>query len=166
MEPDTIECLLETYQHRVFRIAFYLTRDRHEAEDLFQDTWLNVCDKRHQFENVRDPKSWILTILMNRFRDLCRKKRISRIYRLEIIRVSEEHAATHSGFDTFEITEALRQALQNIPDKQRMVFILKYIEGYKQTEIGRMTGMPEGTVKSVLFRAVKRMQKELEDFRI
>jgi RNA polymerase sigma-70 factor (ECF subfamily) len=60
---------------------------------------------------------------------------------------------------------AISQAMANLPEKHRLIFVLKEIAGFKQEEIGEMLGMPVGTVKSLMYRAVKRLRHDLGAYR-
>jgi RNA polymerase sigma factor (sigma-70 family) len=57
----------------------------------------------------------------------------------------------------------IQRAISRLPERQRRVFLLKELAGFQQTEISRMLGMPDGTVKSLMHRAVKRLRLELSD---
>ncbi|MDZ7332501.1 MAG: RNA polymerase sigma factor [candidate division KSB1 bacterium] len=75
--------LYEKYQTAVYRFACYLTQNRMEADDLFQETWLRAVRFLPNNPSVRDFKAWILTIAINLHRDQLRKKRIRRFFGFE-----------------------------------------------------------------------------------
>jgi RNA polymerase sigma-70 factor (ECF subfamily) len=73
----------------------------------------------------------------------------------------------HAGRDgaiRSDVRLCLRQAVARLPGRERRVFVLKDIEGFKHGEIGRMLGIPETTVRTLLHRAVARLRKELAEF--
>ena len=77
----------------------------------------------------------------------------------------ENNACIIDDSDRVDMKDAITQALAKLPDRQRRVFILKEIEGFKHTEIGEILGVPVGTTKSLMYRAVKRLQKDLSVFK-
>lgn len=164
------------YKESTYRFAYYLTQNRTEADDLFQDTWLRAVRYLPSSSRIRDFKAWIFTITANLFRDQLRKKKIRRIF------FPKRFAESDFNADPFEYSEpalvpkvnddsiqidinlALNQAIIKLPLKQRHVFVLKEIEGMKHSEISEILKVPVGTVKSLLHRAVKKLQIELTDF--
>jgi RNA polymerase sigma-70 factor (ECF subfamily) len=63
-----------------------------------------------------------------------------------------------------EMSHAISQAVSNLPDQHRLIFMLKEVAGFKQSEISDILGMPIGTVKSVMFRAVKKLRQDLASY--
>lgn len=171
--PSDFDALYDEYKTAVFRFAYYLTQDRREAEDLFQETWLRVIRNFPKTGKGRTMKAWIMTIVVNLHRDSLRKKRIRRLFLLQKFMAlfrGQSSTEVRSGIETFNTAEAtdqadlsltISQALARLPERQRLVFSLKEIEGFKQTEISEMLKMPIGTVKSLMYRAVRQLRQEL-----
>jgi RNA polymerase sigma-70 factor (ECF subfamily) len=169
--------LYEKYQNDVFRFACYLTKNRGDAEDLYQEAWLRIVKKLPEKVNMQSIKAWIFTIVINLHRDELRKKRIRRIF---IFQKSRAHGAEEvfpyleakSWSDSSneanhkEIGKHISQALANLPDRQRRVFILKEIAGFRQVEISDILSVPVGTVKSLMYRAVKQLRQELSKYQV
>ena len=154
--------LYDVYKQDVYRYALYLTRNAGEAEDLFQETWLRVAGSINQMQAIRNAKAWIMTIESNVFRDSLRKKKVRNP--AGRIHGGPEVPATASGEDHSTRTDvrmAIQQAMEALPAAQRQVFVLKEMEGYKLKEIGKMLRIPLGTVKSLLYRAVRGLRAEL-----
>ncbi len=171
------DVLFHRYKDHVYRFVFYLTENRTEANDLFQETWLRVVRHLPKSSAIRDFKAWIFTIAINLYRDEIRIKQFRRMFFLERSAKSESYGDELSQLDfgsaatiedesnRVDISLALIRALRELPVKQRRVFVLKEVEGFKHEEIGEILGVPVGTVKSMLHRAVKFLQIELKDFR-
>jgi len=190
METDGSECIHETgqtihpvfdnlyqkYQTAVFSFAYYLTQNRGDAEDLFQDAWLRIVKNLPDKVNKQSIKAWIFTIVINLHRDALRKKRIRRLFLLQksmspdnknsIFPVPQYTPKSNSPDEALqaEIRRDIAQAMARLPDRQRSVFVLKEIAGFKQAEIGDILGIPVGTVKSMMHRAVKQLQLELSKY--
>lgn len=171
MTPGAFDEIYDRYRADVYRFLFYLTRDQAEAEDLFQEVWLRVV--RHGLSRPeQNLKPWLLTIVLNLHRDMLRRKRVRRLFlarqrRLGKLRSARSEEAMSPSADPARLSEqaALRrdiaQAVASLPDKQRRVFLLSEVERLPQMEIAVVLDVPLGTVKSLLFRAVKKLQRDL-----
>ncbi|MGD2245828.1 MAG: sigma-70 family RNA polymerase sigma factor [Candidatus Aminicenantes bacterium] len=168
--------LYTKYQHEVFSFACYLTKNRGEAEDLFQEAWLRIIKKLPEKVNMQRIKSWIFTVVINLYRDELRKKRIRRMFLFQKSRAHETGEAfpfledeslsdSSNEASQIEIGKDINQALALLPDRQRRVFVLKEIAGFRQAEISEILGVPVGTVKSLMYRAVKRLRQELSKYK-
>jgi RNA polymerase sigma-70 factor (ECF subfamily) len=169
--------LFKKYQHSVYRFACYLTQNRIEADDLFQETWLRVVKYLPTNSTIRDFKAWILTIVVNLHRDELRKKKIRKPFSLfqsdqdkstadQLEKLDyESHPLVADESTRVDIGLALNKAITTLPLKQRRVFILKEIEGLKHSEISEMLSVPIGTIKSLLHRAIQNLQHELAEFK-
>ncbi len=169
--------LYEKYQNDVFRFACYLTKNRGDAEDLYQEAWLRIVKKLPEKVNMQQIKAWIFTIVINLHRDELRKKRIRRIFIFQKSRASrtdevfpylEDKSWSNSSnkANHKEIGKHISQALARLPDRQRRVFILKEIAGFRQAEISDILSVPVGTVKSLMYRAVKQLRQELSKYHV
>jgi RNA polymerase sigma-70 factor (ECF subfamily) len=171
--------LYEMYRTRVYRFACALSGDARDAEDLFQETWLRAVKAAPEGFGARrdEAKAWLFTITANAHKDLLRKKRVRRLFLAERTKSLKDGAADadpgwdvpgHSREDDAarsDIRLCLRRAVLRLPDRERRVFILKDIEGFKHDEIGEVLGIPETTVRTLLHRAVKKLRREMAGFR-
>jgi RNA polymerase sigma-70 factor (ECF subfamily) len=176
LAPGSFDAIYEMYKEPVYRLACALTDNPRDAEDLFQETWLRVVRSGRDESRAGDTKAWLFTITANLHRDGLRKKRIRRLFFLERARtMTDEAADADAGWDAARFSSrdfasredlrlCLRRAISRLPARQRQIFVLKDIEGYKHGEIGRMLGIPETTVRTLLHRAVKSLQKDLAAF--
>jgi len=171
--------LYDMYHAHVYRFACALAGDARDAEDLFQETWLRAVKALPAGRETEgsDRKAWLFTITANAHKDSLRKKRVRRLFLLERTKSMAAAAADadpgwdvpgHSrrdGETQSDIRICLRRAVSRLPGRERRVFVLKDIEGFKHEEIGRMLGIPEATVRTLLHRAVRKLRKELAEFR-
>ena len=172
--PPLFEVLYQEYKHAVYGYAYHLTQDRQDADDLFQESWLRIVKKMPEKIKIDSLRAWIFTVITNLYRDNLRKKKIRRLFLSQTINYSQAEESTqphiqgsHQAADRerSDLNNEIFSAVSRLPEKQRIVFILKEISGFKQTDIGITLKMPVGTVKSLMHRAVKRLQKELAPFR-
>src|SRR6516162_1466856 len=87
-DPDLLDRLIEQYQHRLYRYLLFLTGNRALAEDLFQETWIRVLERGHQYNAKSKFESWLFAIARNLVIDVSRRKKITS---LEELAVSESN---------------------------------------------------------------------------
>ena len=166
--------LYSRYKSSVYSLSCYLTRNQKEAEDLFQDTWLRIAKHLvHETIDMDNCKTWIMTITSNLYRDWLRKKRVRKPFSFQ---KSDSDGQTDTSIEKplwgeksfrendsnhLEVKMALSTALAGLSPRYRLIFVLKEIEGYKYSEISEILSMPEGTVKSIMHRAIKKLRKDL-----
>ncbi|MDH6313290.1 RNA polymerase sigma factor (sigma-70 family) [Parabacteroides sp. PFB2-10] len=157
---------LLSLQDNLFSFALSLTANKEDALDLVQDTTLKVLDNRERFVDNTNFKGWVMTVMRNIFIN-----NYNRVVRTNtIIDASADlynvDTITHSGFDTPEgscdINE-INRAIERLNEEMKTPFAL-YVSGYKYEEIADLLDIPMGTVKSRIFAARQRLQKELSDY--
>lgn len=172
---EEFDPLYQEYRSAVYSFACYLTQNSGEAEDLFQETWLRVVHYLPKKVEKSSAKAWIFTITANLHKDALRKKRIRRAFFLQKASRSSPDESAHSflfgslpqdanGADRSDMRRDIERAMKRLPEQQRGIFALKEIEGLKYSEISEVYGIPVGTVKSLMFRAVRRLRRELSAY--
>ena len=168
-DPAVLEQLIEQYQHRLMRFLLYFTRDRHMAEDIFQETWLRVLERGRQYEPRYPFPAWLLTLARNLAIDRLRQRHPASLDEsLEVGREPAEPAATHAPFDRVaqrEDQEQLAQALDGMPAYYREALTLRFYEQMSLEEMARVSNVPLSTVKSRLRRALGQLQRRMESLR-
>jgi len=159
-DPDLLDRLIEQYQHRLLRYLVYLSGNRELAEDLFQETWIRVMERGHQYDGQREFSTWLYEVARNLTIDYLRKKSpVS----LDGLMEDEDHAPLEPA-DTrptawelvaqHEQAEHINAALAGIPAEYREAIVLRFQDGLALDEIASVTGAPMGTVKSRLYRGL------------
>lgn len=140
-----------------------MLRDGDEAEDVVQEVFVRVYRALPRYEERQRFEPWLFHILGN-----CCRTANKRARRVEIHSIDDEaafHAAaatdTPTAFDE-EWGEAVRDALAELPDHNREVFLLHYVEGFSYDEIEQMTGVRRSALKMRVKRASDFMRKRLE----
>lgn len=137
---------IDLYSDRIFRFVLKSIKDVHKAEDIVQDSyeklWKNVDNVN--FEKV---KSYLFTTAYHTMIDRIRKEKRS-AFSEEINLTEEGHENNYS-----DLKEILDQAVNQLPELQRMVLLLRDYEGYSYKEIGEMTSLNESQVKVYIYRA-------------
>src|SRR5271156_2944776 len=75
-DPDLLDRLIEQYQYRLFRYLFHLTASRERAEDFFQETWIRVLERGHQYDGKNKFEAWLFTIARNLVIDWQRQRKV------------------------------------------------------------------------------------------
>jgi RNA polymerase sigma-70 factor, ECF subfamily len=182
--PDVIltaverpECGIEDFEeivrlHRpaVFRFVLASVRDRDAAESLTQDCFLKAHQSRERFRGDCAFRTWLMQIAVNLVRDYGRNRRLqfwrrTRASALDVDeagpRIPDRGLSPEARASAREQLEAVWQATGRLPERQRTVFLLRFVEDMDVLEIAAATGMAEGTVKVHLFRALRAVRERI-----
>ncbi len=161
-DPDLLDRLIEQYQHRLLRYLTYLTGHRELAEDLFQETWIRVLERGHQYDGKHEFSTWLFSVARHLTIDSMRKKNPVSLDGL--LDNEEEKRAPLDPVDIrpsaleiiaqHEHAERINAALVCIPAEYREAVVLRFQEGLTLDEISAVTGAPLGTIKSRLYRGL------------
>ena len=154
MTAKTPEQLVSIYGDMVYRLAYAQTRSRHDADDIFQEVFLQTVRKRPVFDSEEHEKAWLLRVTLHCCVDLRRSAWWKRTAPLE--------AAADAAAPLSEEKGALWQAVEALPADLRTAVWLHYVEGYGTDEIAEIVNCRPATVRTRLHRARKKLQTELE----
>lgn len=169
MKLETLEAYIDAYGKDVYAFCLYLARSRQDADDLYQDTFLKMVEIWETLDLEKNPKSYLLSVAvhiwMNRKRKFAWRQKITgpQMPLEEMVQEPpDKNGSLEEQYITREERNTVRQAVQKLPEKYRLPVLLFYMEEQKLSEISRILGIPEGTVKTRLHRAKKLLEKELE----
>ena len=168
-----MEQYINEYGKAVYSYCVYLTGDRDAADDLYQQTFLTVFEKVRDGREIdadRNPKSYLLTVATNLWNNQ-RRKYLWRRKKVDVdtfrdvseLEVPEEGLSVEDAAIKNEKLQEVRLAVQNLPDKYRVVILMFYMEELSVEEIGKALSIPLGTVKSRLHKAKSMLQSKLKD---
>jgi RNA polymerase sigma-70 factor, ECF subfamily len=150
--------LIRTYRKQLFSYLFRLCGNREEAEDLFQDTlikaWkgINNYSERHKFS------SWLFAIAHNTAMDALRKRKKENVF-AEIELDELQHSDNpHNELINLERSQKLKKAVEELPLKQKEVFLLRINSGMKFKEIAKLTNEPLNTVLSHMHYSINKIK--------
>ena len=165
------EDMVQTFRPRVFRFLLASVRDRESAENLTQDCFLRAYRARDQFRGESSPTTWLMQIAIN----LVRKHESSS--RLKFWRralrpglspadlrdwLPDRQLSPEAAVLAKEQVHAIWSVVAQLSERQRTVFLLRFVEDMDLLEIAGATRMKEGTVKTHLFRALQSVRAKLE----
>ena len=166
-DPDLLDRLIEQYQHRLLRYLMYLSGNRELAEDLFQETWIRVLERGHQYDGRHEFCTWLYAVARNLTIDYLRKKSPVSLDGLMDdedkmpFEPADERPLAWEVMAQHEQAERVSAALVGIPAEYRETVVLRFHEGLPLEEIARVTGTKLGTVKSRLYRALDMLMSRL-----
>lgn len=141
----------------LYRFALRYANLSAAAEDAVQDVFADLWERRSEVE-ATGAKGWLIRALYRRLVDMHRHEEVVRN-----AQVAQENE--YRQHEDFELKDALAHALATLPERQRMLVLLRDLEGYEYAEMAQMTGLSEQQVGVYLFRARKQLKKQLEDYR-
>jgi RNA polymerase sigma-70 factor (ECF subfamily) len=166
--------LVGRYKKKIYHLAYDITGDHHEAEDISQEVFMKVYRALKTFRQDAKMNSWLHQITVNASIDSLRRKSARHAKSTaELDNVSIQGnlvASSAQNFDPLQSAESaqiqnrISQALQKISPKERTVFVMCHYNGLKLNETAEILNVTTGTVKSLLFRAIRKLRKELSPF--
>jgi len=162
-DPAAYDYLVSKYMKRVVSIAWGLVRNMHDAEDLAQEAFVKAYRTIGRFKSGEPFGPWIYRIVTNLSLDVLKHRKRVRQEELS----DHEPAARRDQADlpamTNELGERIDQAIESLPEMQRVVTRLHLVEGFEHSEIASMMKLSEGTVRSHLSLARSKLKDKLAD---
>jgi len=156
--------LVERYAPQARRVARAVLGDPDEADDAAQDGFLSALVKLGQYDARRPFGPWLMRIVANAATDRRRRRQVRRVEPLDPGLVGGGPRPDSEAVRS-ELGERLRTALAELPARRRTAVVLFDVEGYSHAEIAGMLGIPEGTVRSEVFHARRRLRALLADWK-
>ncbi len=171
-DPELLDRLIDTYQHRLMRYLIFLTGKREMAEDLFQETWMRVLLRGAQYNGKARFDTWMFTIARNLFIDLSRKRVPASLDELHDtgederpFEIAMEGPSPLEQFCSRESAAEVTEVLMNLHPVYREVLSLRFHEELSLEEISAVTRAPLSTVKSRLYRGLASLKPQIEQLR-
>lgn len=149
--------IVEEYQAMVFSIAFHFLEDRGTAEDVAQEVFLELYQNLPAIQSPVHLTHWLRRVAVHRSIDQGRRRKHRSELALEDV---SEPAVTTATRDPL-LRGQLQQSLAALPEKQRMIVVLRYQEDLGPAEIAELLEMPVNTVKSTLHRSLEELRRLL-----
>jgi len=156
--------LVRAYQQKVYWLARKMVIDHDDADDLTQEVFIKIHKAIDSFREDSQLFTWIYRITTNECLTFLSKKKRRFFLPIEDVslELSEKIDSTPS-LSGDEIQKKLQKALLTLPDKQRLVFNLKYYEEMPYEEMAAVTGTSEGALKASYHHAVKKIEEYLKN---
>jgi len=161
--------LVERHSHALFRLAFRMTGNEQDAEDLVQDTFIRAYRQLHRFDSRASFSTWLYRICANRALDLLRARKVRKEYQpaqndegpgwLETVAANDPspERLAHSR----QLADLLPSALENLTELERAAFVLRHYEGFDIQQVSEALGVKASAAKQSIFRAVQKLRRAL-----
>ena len=160
--------LAQSYERRVYALAYQFCRGRHDAEDLSQEVWLKAYRALRNFRFESSFYTWLRRITINCFLNYQRKllpwqKAVNSVAREDQSATTDAPAPVEleATLQNQLVVEKVMQALSEVSAQQRLIFLLKHLEGMTYEEIATELGCSTGTVKKSISRTIKKLREKL-----
>ena len=169
-EPELFEALVLAHQKTVYNLALRMTRNPEDAQDCAQEAFLKAYRSLSLFRGESGFSSWLYRLTTNVCLDFLRKRsrreEVSLTYEDDDaqsaeIPIPDERFTPEAALEKKELRQALQEGLETLPPDFRQVLLLREVGGLSYEEIGRELSLEEGTVKSRIFRARKKLARHL-----
>jgi RNA polymerase sigma-70 factor (ECF subfamily) len=159
--------MVDQLGQRVYSVAYHFSLKREDAEELSQEIFLKIFENLHRYDGSYPLVAWVVSLARNLCIDRYRRRKRERSFRF----VSDEAVAPLLRSDDDPAAEALRRertkllfwALAEIPEDLAEILVLRDLEGLAYEEIGKSLDLPDGTVKSRLFRARAEVARKVRE---
>ena len=164
--------LVNRYKDKLTNFVFYFLKDEEHSEDIVQETFIRLYEKKHYYKEIAKFSTWIYTIARNLANTELRKKSRTKImylsqmsnYKKDYDLKSSDPELNKNIEDEFLMKE-IHAAIDKLPENYKSVIILRDIQGLDYELISNIIGVPLGTVKSRINRARLQLQVDLMDFK-
>jgi RNA polymerase sigma-70 factor (family 1) len=155
------EKLTYTVKDKLYRFALRITGNSYEAEDVVQEVFLKVWDKRTDMENVLNPEAWCMTLTKNLAFDKIKSKHRRTDGIEEAHGFQDTQVNVHNTLEISDLTTMVKAFMNALPENQKLVMHLRDIEEQSYEEIAETLSMSMAQVKSNLHRARQKIREQL-----
>jgi len=172
---DSFRVLVERHGRKVFGLAYRMTGNEHDADEVVQETFLRSYKRLDSFAARSSFSTWLYRIASNCALDLLAKRKQDKMHIVENDAREDElnpqertldYASPQPGPERMLLSSELRQrvadAMKRLTPVERTAFVLRHFEGHSIAEIASVLKIKDEAVKNTVFRAVKKMRIELE----
>ena len=148
---NDLDAIVTLHERPLYNFALQITRNADDAEDLLQDTWIKCIVHQAILAALTTQKqrSWLFTVLKNRWLDICRQRKLQRMAECQPLHQQSESIPAHR----------IQPHLEKLPELERDIVYRKYWLGCNSNQISCDLGIPEGTVRWRLKLAMDKLKK-------
>lgn len=169
-DRDAFRVVVERHSHSLFRLAFRMTGNEQDAEDVVQETFLRAYRRLDRFESRSSFSTWIYRIAVNCSLDYSRKRRQEEESRVTpepeapdpVLSLPSTNPSADRLMMSAEVREKVEATMSTLSEKERAAFVLRHFEGLSIEEVARTMGLRANAAKNNIFRAVQKLRRALE----
>lgn len=157
MNTDIFKETFIPYHQKLYRIAYRILKDQGNAEDIVQETYIKLWNKRSEMRGIENTEAYAIIILRNTCLDFLRKKKnYLSDFELDV----EEPHSLIKEVELKDEVEHVKELVSRLPDQQKLVMQLKHWDDYTDDEIEEITGMSQVNIRVTLSRARKTIREQ------
>ena len=164
--------LVNRYKDKLTNFVFYFLKDEEHAEDIVQETFIRLYEKKHYYKEIAKFSTWIYTIARNLANTELRKKSRTKImylsqmsYHKKDYDFKSNEPELNKNIENEFLMKEIHCAIDKLPENYKSVIILRDIQGLGYEQISNIVGVPLGTVKSRINRARLQLQVDLMNYK-
>jgi RNA polymerase sigma-70 factor (ECF subfamily) len=159
-DKDAYQKLFEKYAPRIYRFAFSYLKNKPDAEELVQNVFLKIWEKRNLLDSSQNIKAFVFKVAVNTIYDFIRKKNMEYAFEdYARLNYSPGEDSTWHSIIFEEMQQNLRQLVSQLPEQQQKIFQLSKLDGLSNDEIARQLNLSKRTVENHLYRALAFLKK-------
>lgn len=159
---QAFEMIINKYKNPLYATILRMTKNPHDAQDLVQESFIKVYQQLEKYKETGSFSSWLYRVAMNHCMDEFRKKR----YKMKSIEIDEGKviAGDHPEiiFMKKEKSRQVERLISTLPEDERIIILLRYVNELSYQEISELVNMPLSTVRNKLHRAKKKMRETVK----
>lgn len=173
-DRDAFRALVDRHSRSIFRLAYRMTSNEYDAEEVVQETFLKAYRRLDKFESRANFGTWLYRIAVNCSLDLMRSRKRDEEHRMHeqseseegelgmVQQLPSENPSPERMVLSGEMGERMKRALAELSETERAAFVMRHYEGLSIEEIGEALGLRMSATKNSVFRAVQKLRKALE----
>lgn len=158
MDAEAFKKVFLPYHQKLYRVAYRIVQDTANAEDIVQETFIKLWNKRDELDNIDNTEGFAIIILRNTCLDYLRKSKndYHTTYETDI----QETVSLSAQIELQDNVRYVKSLIDKLPEQQRQVIMFKHWDGYSDEEIEEMTGLSPGNIRVILSRARKTIKEQ------
>ena len=156
--------LINLYQLYIYKLIFYRVRSEDIADELTQETFVQAYNSFKSLKRFSSAKSWLIRIALNKVNDFGRKQKLLSIFKPITFELEQNQSLTEDPLSALikkEFYDKVKDFLEELPRFEREIFQLRYFDDLTVKEIKEVLNKNQNTIKTHLYRALKKYQQNL-----
>ena len=160
-DSDGFKSLVERHSRSVFRLAYRMTGNESDAEDIVQETFMRAYKQLNRYESRSSFSTWLYRIAANCSVDLIRARKVRQPVEVPETLKSSDPEPDRALYSS-QVKHKVSLAMNQLSGQERTAFVLRHFEGQSIDEISKALGVGDNAAKHAVFRAVQKLRRALE----
>lgn len=157
MTADTFKKIFLPYHKKLYGIAYRMVENQPDAEDIVQETYMKLWQKRNDTEHIENIESFAVAVLKNACFDFLRKMKPETV---ELSALSQKISFLETQIEDKEKLQYVETIVKQLPERQQQLIRLRHYEELSDKEIEKLTGLKTGNIKVIISRARKTIKEQ------